>query len=98
MPLKTDWPCWEIMKCSPENSSQCPAYRSSKPCWEIMREIDAYSSHICSDCIVYLIKQKSPIFSREEILKIMHCKGVNIESSQCPHLQQADASPVTRNN
>jgi hypothetical protein len=98
MPLKTDWPCWEIMKCSPENTSQCPAYKSDKPCWEVMREIDAYSFHICSDCIVYVIKQKDSIFSREEILKIMHRKGVDIGSSQCPQHQQADIPSVPRNN
>lgn len=98
MPLKTDWPCWEIMKCSPENTSQCPAYKSDKPCWEVMREIDAYSFHICSDCIVYVIKQKNSIFSREEILKIMHRKGVDIGSGQCPQRQQADIPSVPRNN
>jgi len=84
MPLLTDWPCWEIMQCSPENAAQCPAYRSDKPCWEVMREIDPYTFHICSDCIVYVIKQKSSIFSREEIRQIMRRKGLHAGVSLCP--------------
>lgn len=98
MPLKIDWPCWEIMQCSPENASQCPAYKSDKPCWEIMREIDAYSYHICTDCIVYVIKQKSSMFSSEELLQIMNRKGVDVGVSRCPQMQQGDNSSFSRNN
>jgi len=80
-----DWPCWEIMKCNPENAKQCPAYNSSSPCWEVMRKIDAYSFNICRDCIVYVIKQKDSIFTMEEIRDIMQQKGVGISQGvQCP--------------
>lgn len=84
MALDQDWPCWEIMQCNPENAKQCPAYQSSSACWEVMRKIDAYSFNICRDCIVYVIKQKDSIFSREEIMDIMQQKGVSADSVQCP--------------
>lgn len=97
MTLRTDWPCWEIMKCNPENASQCPAYKAEKPCWEVMRAIDAYSFNICRDCIVYVIKQKDSIFSREEILSIMHQKGVNVTGVQCPQYQATSEQAVHDN-
>ena len=84
MTQEKDWPCWEIMKCNPDNAKQCPAYHSSSPCWEVMRKIDAYSFNICRDCIVYVIKQKSSEFSKEEISDIMHQKGISSEGIQCP--------------
>jgi hypothetical protein len=84
MPLQTDWPCWEIMKCNPDNAAQCPAYKASKPCWEVMQQFDAYSFNICRDCVVYLIKQKNSIFSQEEFLSIMRQKGIEVSGEQCP--------------
>lgn len=84
MSLSANWPCWEIMKCNPENARQCPAYNSPSPCWEVMQKIDAYSFNICRDCIVYVIKQKNSIFSNEEILDIMHRKGIDVQGLPCP--------------
>ena len=84
MSLRTDWPCWEIMKCNPDNAAQCPAYKADSPCWEVMQKFDAYSFNICRDCIVYVIKQKDSIFSREEILSIMRQKGIDVTGIQCP--------------
>lgn len=85
MTFTTDWPCWEIMKCNPENARQCPAYKSSNPCWEVMRKIDAYSFNICRDCIVYLIKQKDCILSKNEIKDILQQKGLQAQAPvQCP--------------
>lgn len=86
MSLRTDWPCWEIMKCNPENADQCPAFKSKKPCWEVMRKLDTYSFNICRDCIVYLVKQKDSIFSQEEIQSIMNQKGLVASELSCPHL------------
>jgi len=83
MSPREDWPCWEIMKCNSEQATQCPAYYSDKPCWEVMREIDALSFNICRDCIVYVIKQRDSIFSKEEILSIMHQKGVDVTALKC---------------
>lgn len=84
MSLQADWPCWEIMKCNPDNAAQCPAFKADKPCWEVMEGFDAYSFNICRDCIVYLIKQKSSVFSREEIQSIMRRKGLAVGEVRCP--------------
>lgn len=84
MSLNSEWPCWEIMQCNPENARQCPAYQSSSPCWDVMRKIDAYSFNICQDCLVYVIKQKDSMLSKEEIMDIMQRKGVDMQGSQCP--------------
>ncbi len=85
MPLRKDWPCWEIMKCEPKQAETCPAYHSTRPCWEIMSELDVCSFTVCSDCIVYVTKQEDSIFSREEILSIMCQKGIDvIGSGLCP--------------
>ena len=92
MSLREDWPCWEIMKCNPEQAAQCPAYKADRPCWEIMREIDALSFNICRDCIVYVIKQKDSIFSKEEILSIMSQKGVDVTGVQCPQYKASAGS------
>ncbi len=98
MSLRSDWPCWEIMKCNSENIAQCPAYKADEPCWEVMRKLDAYSFNICRDCIVYVIKQKDSIFSQEEILSIMHQKGVDVTGIQCPGNQgRNDAATVESN-
>jgi len=93
MTLKTDWPCWEIMKCNPEEAAKCPAYKSEKPCWEVMRKIDIFAFNICQDCIVFVIKQKDSIFSQEEILHIMHQKGINVTSEiKCPRFSKPSAN------
>lgn len=89
MTFSADWPCWEIMKCNPENAKQCPAYHSSSPCWEVMRKFDAYSFNICRDCIVYLIKQKNSILSQNEIRDIMLQKGLSSPGMQCPQFSSA---------
>ena len=87
MSLNSQWPCWEIMQCNPENARQCPAYESSSPCWEVMSKIDAYSFNICRDCVVYVIKQKDSMLSKEEIMHIMERKGVDAKGVQCPQFK-----------
>jgi len=82
MSLRSDWACWEVMKCDHGQASQCPAYQSDRQCWEVMSEIDHFSFNICRDCIVYIIKQKNPIFSQEEIVNIMNQKGVDMIESK----------------
>jgi len=89
MSLRSEWPCWEIMNCNPEQS-QCPAYGAEQPCWELMREIDLYSFDICKDCLVYISKQKDSIFSKEELLSIMCQKGIDVTGHhQCPQFKPA---------
>ncbi len=87
MPLRSDWPCWEIMKCNPDEAAQCPAYHSNRPCWEVMRDLDFRSFNICKDCFVYVSKQKNSIFSKEEILSIMCQKGIDVTGHRCPNFR-----------
>ncbi len=92
MSLRSDWPCWEIMKCDPEQVAKCPAFHTDKSCWEIMRELDVCSFNICADCLVYISKQKDSILSREEILSIMCQKGVDVTGSRCPQYRARNES------
>ncbi len=90
MSLRSDWPCWEIMKCEPEQAKKCPAYNSSDHCWETMRKLDMYSFNICKDCLVYVTKQQNCILSKEEILSIMCQKGIDVTGHpRCPGFQAA---------
>ncbi len=85
MSFRSDWPCWEIMKCEPEQAKKCPAYHSSKPCWEVIRDLDVFWFNICRDCLVYIAKQQNSILSKEEILSIMSQKGIDVtEQQRCP--------------
>ncbi len=88
MSLRSEWPCWEIMKC--EEGKVCPAKgNTERQCWEIIREVDAISFNICRDCLVYVSKQKDSQFSKEEILSIMAQKGVNVISEKkCPKFKK----------
>lgn len=88
MSLRSEWPCWEIMKCS--ESQKCPAKESSsKLCYEMIKEHDSYSFNICRDCLVYVAKQEDSKFSKEELLSIMAQKGVSVldGQKQCPNFK-----------
>lgn len=87
MSLRSEWPCWEIMKC--DEDKKCPAKEHpAKLCWEIIQEMDACSFHICSDCLVYVSRQKDGKFTREEILSIMAQKGIDVlDRKQCTCFQ-----------
>ena len=75
------------MKC--DEDKKCPAKeQSAKLCWEIIQEMDARSFHICSDCLVYVSRQKDGKFTREEILSIMAQKGIDVlDRNQCTCFQ-----------
>ncbi len=90
MSLRSDWPCWEVMKC--DEGQNCPAKENpSKLCWEIIKEVDSYSFNICSDCLVYVARQKDSKFTQEELLSIMAQKGVDVVSGQkCPNFSPAN--------
>jgi hypothetical protein len=91
MSLRSEWPCWEVMKCN--ESQKCPAKEnSSKNCWEIIEEVDKYSFNICRDCLVYVSKQKDSQFTKEELLSIMAQKGVNVlNGKECPLKKKCDS-------
>ena len=97
MSLRSEWPCWEIMKC--DDDKMCPARKHpDKMCWEIIQETDSRSFHICTDCLVYISRQKDSPFSREEILSILNQKGINVwdrrsnsrNKCQCPQFQNSE--------
>lgn len=72
MALQCDWPCWEIMNC--KDSDECLArFRQDTPCWEIAKEMCDYRHimQICVDCIVYMLKGKNTVLSKNEIQSIM---------------------------
>ncbi len=89
MSLRSEWPCWEIMKC--DEDKKCPAKENStKMCWEIVRENSSCSFNICADCLVYICRQKDCQFTREEILSIMAQKGIDVlgnNTCTCPQFQ-----------
>ncbi len=84
MTLRSEWQCWEIMKC--DESQKCIAKENpSKLCWELIDSVGKYSFNICNDCLVYVSKQKNSQFTKEEILSIMAQKGVDvITAKKCP--------------
>lgn len=87
MSLRSEWPCWEIMKC--DEGKECPAKEQpEKMCWEIIQEANNNCSfNICTDCLVYVCRQKDCKFSKEEILSIMAQKGIDVvgrNSCTCP--------------
>ena len=93
MSLRSEWPCWEIMKCD-DDGKKCPAREQpAKMCWEIIQETDARSFHICTDCLVYISRQKDCQFSREEILSIMAQKGIDVldrNKCHCPQFKDSE--------
>ncbi len=77
MSIRSEWPCWEIMKC--HESQKCSAKDDkSKLCWETIEKVDKYSFNICIDCLVYVSKQKNSQFTKKELLSIMAQRGVDV--------------------
>ena len=75
MEPKSDWPCWEIMKC--EGTESCPARKHhDQACWEIAGEMDDYRKafNICKDCIVYMLKADNSVLTKQEMKAILDHK------------------------
>jgi len=73
---KSDWPCWEIMKC--EGTEDCAARkRPDQNCWEIASEMDDYRKafNICKDCVVYMLKADNSVLSKQEMQTIIKQKS-----------------------
>jgi len=95
MSLRSQWPCWEIMKC--DDGKKCLAKEvADKMCWEIIQEKEPRCFHICADCLVYVSHQKDGLFTKEEILSIMAQKGINVferrDICRCPQFEGVAAS------
>jgi len=51
--LKT--PCWQLIKCLPEQREDCPAYQNQNaPCWEHFRFTDELLDEKCMNCQVFI--------------------------------------------
>ena len=73
---KSDWPCWEIMKC--EGTEDCPARkRPDQNCWEIASEMDDDRKvfNICKDCIVDMLKTENTVLTQQEMQTIIKQKS-----------------------
>jgi len=77
MGSRSEWLCWEIMQC--KESDSCPASKNpEKHCWEIVRAMDNdYRSFfdVCRDCIVHVLKTRSPVLSNQEVMDIMKTRA-----------------------
>ena len=69
--------CWEIMNC--DNQDCLARNEPETPCWEIAKHIKEglYDpSKICRECVVYLLKQESSMFTEEDIDNILKSRGI----------------------
>jgi hypothetical protein len=81
MPLRQEWYCWEIMQCAKDDISDCPVKDADGcSCWEMVKDIEACSSNVCEDCLVYLTRQKDSVLTKEEVRSILVQKGVDVLS------------------
>jgi hypothetical protein len=79
------------MKC--DDNKKCPAKEQpTKMCWELIQERNTCSFNICTDCLVYVSRQKDGKFTREEILSIMAQKGIDVvgqDKCTCPQFEDS---------
>ena len=48
-------PCWDIIKCTAEDQTNCMAFREhTKPCWDYNHTTGICGTKQCRDCEVYL--------------------------------------------
>jgi len=75
MTLIAEWRCWQIMQCDPD--VRCPAKENpAAECWEIIGSHDPCAFNICTDCLVYVAKNRDSRLTPEEIVEILSCKGL----------------------
>ena len=61
-------PCWDHVKCSPEQKLGCPAYNSPEAgCWTYKHAHNACADRLCRDCIVYQLSSDC-----ENIKRLVH--------------------------
>lgn len=78
-----NWHCWNIMQCEKE---ECSARENGdKPCWVVASELEDYRAalNVCSDCLVFVSRQKNTTLSKEEIEEILKKKGVCVLKEKC---------------
>ena len=90
MSKKSEMPCWEIMQCN--KKQRCFFAGDEKTeCWELVQANDAYSFHICADCLVYLAKHTGSILTEEEFCFIMEQRKSSpqkewVQNPLCPSI------------
>ncbi len=78
MSIQSEMPCWEIMQCN--KKQRCFFAGDEKTeCWELVKENDAYSFHICADCLVYLAKHPDSILTEKEFCFILEQRKKTIQ-------------------
>ncbi len=73
-------PCWQITRCG-SHRFNCSVYKNPDiPCWEQVKLQNDYRkfNHICSDCIVYIMKTCPSYLSADEIDSILTQRGINL--------------------
>ncbi|MCF8057557.1 MAG: hypothetical protein K9K37_13090 [Desulfocapsa sp.] len=95
MSIYSEMPCWEIMQC---NRKQKCLYADGekKPCWEQVKKNDAYSSHICVDCLVYMVKHVESSLTDLEKRFIMEQRKNTFERKYGQNLFYSCIGPVAR--
>ena len=66
----SDLQCWEIINCS---NLECSARNEPEiPCWAIAEKNASYHyiSNTCRDCIVFLLKRDTAMFTTKEAQEI----------------------------
>ena len=104
MSIHSEMPCWEIIQCNKKHTCLY-AHDEKKSCWEMVAKDDAYSFHICIDCLVYLAKHEDTTLTEEDFCFIMEQRMKNvpkeyqINSSHtltCPVIQIKGTRPNER--
>ncbi len=72
-------PCWEISHCDSKKFN-CVAYQNPDiPCWELVKMNNDYRkfNSICTECIVYILKNCPCDLSQKEMNSILSFRGIS---------------------
>jgi len=72
-------PCWEITHCDAKRF-HCSAFKNPDiPCWELVKMDNDYRkfNHICTECIVYILKKCPCDLSQKEMSSILSYRGLS---------------------
>ncbi|MFH1723733.1 MAG: MerR family transcriptional regulator [Elusimicrobiota bacterium] len=72
-------PCWELVRCSEDKRSECPAYKdNSKPCWMVRGGDCSARGNECRSCAVYRFGSQCT----EDIKRVVHNRAAPEELSE----------------
>ncbi len=78
MSIYSEMQCWEIMQCKRKELCFFPDVEK-KTCWDQVKENDSNSFHICTDCLVYMVKNVDSPLSELEIRFILEQRKSTFE-------------------